>query len=131
MSTESKKLHLPANKRKNKLTVDKVAAVKSTAPLNEKKEVISKKPTVEQTVENSSPNTDEKLNKFKKQMGRGQPKKNENEKAKNKTLLYWNDAEIEEIEKVAELNGFSKKDKNKYLKSIVRKVIRSELRQFG
>jgi len=64
-------------------------------------------------------------------MGRGQPKKNENEKAKNKTLLYWNDAEIEEIEKVAELNGFSKKDKNKYLKSIIRKVIRSELQQFG
>jgi flavin-dependent dehydrogenase len=75
--------------------------------------------------------TADKLEKFKTRMGRGQPKKEEQEKAKNKTLLYWNDEEIEDIIKVAELNGFSKKDKNKYLKSIVRKVIRSELRQFG
>lgn len=80
---------------------------------------------------NASFDTADKLEKFKTRMGRGQPKKEEKEKAKNKTLLYWNDEEIEDIIRVAELNGFSKKDKNKYLKSIVKKIIRSELRQFG
>ena len=117
-----KKLHLLKTKEQKKLTVEKVNDVKATAPLNEKATKVETE---------KAPTTDEKLNKFKNQMGRGQPKKEEKEKAKNKTLLYWNDAEIEEIEKVAELNGFSKKDKNKYLKSIIKKVVRSEIRQFG
>ena len=117
-----KKLHLLKTKEPKKLTVEKVNAVKATAPLNEK--------TTKIETEKASA-TDEKLNKFKNQMGRGQPKKEEKEKAKNKTLLYWNEEEIANIEKVAELNGFAKKDKNKYLKSIIKKVVRSEIRQFG
>ncbi|GEM_PF-3852263 len=64
-------------------------------------------------------------------MGRGQPKKQEEEKATNKITLYFNDAEIKDIEEAAEINGFGAKDKNKYLKSVIRKIIRSELKQFG
>jgi len=70
------------------------------------------------------------IQKFKDRMGRGQPKKKAEEKATNKMLLYFNEAEIREIEEVAEINGFSKKDKNKYIKSIIKKIIRSELIQY-
>ena len=46
-------------------------------------------------------------------------------------LPCFDDAEIDEIEKAAEINGFSKADKNKYLKSLIRKIVRAELMQFG
>lgn len=73
----------------------------------------------------------DQVEKIAARMGKGQPKKKEEDKATHKVLLYFNDKEIRDIEEAAEINGFSKKDKNKYVKSVVRKVIRAELRQFG
>ena len=70
------------------------------------------------------------IQKFKDRMGRGQPKKKAEEKATNKILLYFNEVEIRDIEEVAEINGFSKKDKNKYIKIIIKKIIRSELMNY-
>lgn len=64
-------------------------------------------------------------------MGRGQPKKREEEKATHKVVLYFNENELKDIIEAAAINGFSEKDKNKYVKSIVKKMIRAELRQFG
>jgi len=56
-------------------------------------------------------------------ISKGQPKKKTEEKATNKILLYFNEAEIRDIEEVAEINGFSKKDKNKYIKIIIKEII--------
>jgi len=121
----SKKLNIgKVEKSKKKLSLEKVKKVKDSAPLKEEQKNISNQ-EIEVTQK------EDKGSKFSEQMGRGQPKKDEHEKAKNKTLLYWNNQEISEIEKVAEINGFSKKDKNKYLKSIIKKIVRAELRQFG
>jgi len=74
--------------------------------------------------------TADSVDKIASRMGKGQPKKKEEEKATHKILLYFNDAEIKDIQTVAEINGFSKKDKNKYVKSIVKKMVRAELKQF-
>lgn len=71
------------------------------------------------------------IEKIAARMGRGQPKKKDEDKATHKVLLYFNDKEIKDIEEAAEINGFSRKDKNKYVKSIVRKMVRAELKQFG
>jgi len=73
----------------------------------------------------------DQVEKIAARMGKGQPKKKEEDKATHKVLLYFNDKEIRDIEEAAEINGFSKKDKNKYVKSIVRKMVRAELRQFS
>jgi len=71
------------------------------------------------------------LQKMKERMGIGRPRKKEEEKAENRIVFYFNDAEIRDIEEAAEINGFSKADKNKYLKAVVKKIVRAELQQFG
>ena len=84
---------------------------------------------------NENPQTDmpknESLQKIKDRMGRGRPRKKGEEKAEKRIVFYFNDAEIDDIEKAAEINGFSKADKNKYLKALIKKIVRAELMQFG
>jgi len=63
--------------------------------------------------------------------GVGQPPKDEKDKARNKIVLYFTDEEIDEIAQVAELNGFSAKDKNKYVKAALKKMVRVEKRNLG
>ena len=102
-----------------KLTADKIRAVKKSAPLKEKEK------------EPETKANEESLKKIAERMGRGRPRKKEEEKAENRIVFYFNDAEIRDIEKAAEINGFSKADKNKYLKALIKKIVRAELQQFG
>ena len=70
------------------------------------------------------------IQKTKDRKKRGQPKKKTEEKATYKITLYYKEEEIRDIAEVAEQNGFSKTDKNKYIKKVIEKKIQLELKKY-
>lgn len=59
--------------------------------------------------------------------GQGRPVKKENEKSRNKIVLYFTDEEINRIEEACLLDGMDLKSYKKYAKKALLKTIRREV----